>query len=162
MFLAAVSLLIASASVAYAAVPDSAGAIHGCITTRTGALRLIDSETSPAGACSAGKERPITWNVQGVEGAPGQRGADGAPGPAGSITATYMRHNIGTTGNIAATVTCDTGDIVTGGGANSDGTLVDVYPYAAEVLGDIPIGYVARRSGGSSLTVYVICVDATP
>ncbi|MEA2576686.1 MAG: hypothetical protein QOD78_274, partial [Chloroflexota bacterium] len=41
MFLAVVSLLIASASVAYAAVPDSAGVIHGCITTRTGALRLI-------------------------------------------------------------------------------------------------------------------------
>ena len=91
-------MLIASASIAYAAVPDSAGAIHGCITTRTGALRVIDTETTPAGTCSSGKERPITWNVQGVQGVPGQRGSDAAPGPAGSIGATYLRHAVAPAG----------------------------------------------------------------
>lgn len=164
LFVAVISLMIASASVAYAAVPDSAGVIHGCITTRTGALRVIDTETTPAGTCSSGKERPITWNVQGIQGAPGQPGADGDPGPAGTISATYVRTtNAGSAAS--ATVTCDTGDIVTGGGANSNGTLVDVYPYTVgfpNPPSDVPIGYAATRSGGSSLTVYVICADATP
>jgi hypothetical protein len=158
IFLAVVSMLIASASIAYAAVPDSAGAIHGCITTRTGALRVIDTEASPAGTCSS-KERPITWNVQG---APGQPGADGAPGPAGSISATYVRHADSPSGGATATVTCDPGDIVTGGGANSDAVLADVHPYTADFSSDVPIGYAARRSSGTTLTVYVICVDATP
>ena len=160
MFLAAISLLIASASIAYAAVPDSAGVIHGCITTRTGALRVIDTEATPAGTCSAGKERPITWNAQGIQGAPGQRGTDGAPGPAGSISATYVRTtNAGVA--TSGTVQCDTGDIVTGGGANSDGSLVDVFPFTAGFSSDVPIGYAARRSGGTRLTVYVVCADAT-
>jgi hypothetical protein len=172
LFVAVISLMIASASVAYAAVPDSAGVIHGCITTRTGALRVIDTETTPAGTCASGKERPITWNVQGIQGAPGQPGATGAPGqpgatgapgPAGTISATYIRRT--NTSSAIATVTCDSGDIVTGGGANSDGTLVDVFPYTEgfpNPPSDVPIGYSATRSGGSSLTVYVLCVDATP
>jgi hypothetical protein len=160
LFLAVISLLIASASVAYAAVPDTAGVIHGCITTRTGALRVIDTEASPAGTCSSGKERPITWNVQGVQGAPGQRGTDGAPGPAGSIGATYMRTTH--TSALSATVTCDTGDIVTGGGANTNGTLMSVFPYAADFTSDVPIGYSARFASGSTMSVSVICADATP
>jgi collagen triple helix repeat protein len=66
------------AGVAYAAIPDSSGVIHGCYSTKTGALRVIDS----AAKCGSG-EIALNWNQQGPKGATGAAGPQGPAGPAG-------------------------------------------------------------------------------
>ena len=45
--LAAAVALVATAGVAYAAIPDSGGIVHGCYATRDGSVRVIDADTSP-------------------------------------------------------------------------------------------------------------------
>jgi hypothetical protein len=73
--------LAATAGVAYSAIPDGNGVIHGCYTSATGALRVIDTEAS--GTCRGG-ETALDWNQKGL---PGARGSQGAQGPPGSTTA---------------------------------------------------------------------------
>ena len=75
--------VITGAGAAAAAVPSrDDGKLHGCYQPRTGALRILDTDTR---ACTR-RERPISWNRsgrQGAAGAPGTRGEPGAAGPAG-------------------------------------------------------------------------------
>jgi hypothetical protein len=69
------------AVVATAAIPDQSGKIHGCYSTKTGALRVIDS----AKHCAAGT-RALNWNQRGprgYRGYRGYRGPQGAQGPQG-------------------------------------------------------------------------------
>ena len=69
------------AAVAYAAIPDSSGVIHGCYDKK-GALRVVDPGT---GACVKG-ENALDWSQQGPagpQGPPGSTGATGAQGPQG-------------------------------------------------------------------------------
>ena len=69
--------------VAYAAIPDGNGVIHGCYNTGanpSGALRVIDTE---AGAKCAKNEKPLAWNQQGPKGDKGDQGDPGPAGPAG-------------------------------------------------------------------------------
>lgn len=47
------------AGVSYASVPDTDGTIHGCYTTSSGALRVIDPSTG--GSCYS-YETGISWN----------------------------------------------------------------------------------------------------
>jgi hypothetical protein len=83
--------VVVAAGAAYAAIPDSAGVIHGCYATRLGLLRVIDPS---AGQKCASLEKPLDWNQKGPQGAPGLQGpagpkgdtgAQGPPGPAGVI-----------------------------------------------------------------------------
>lgn len=71
------------AGVAVASIPDGDGVIHGCITTGTGGVRVIDSAQQQ---CRARLETPLNWNQSGPPGPPGPAGSagpSGAPGPAG-------------------------------------------------------------------------------
>lgn len=52
-----------STTVVRAAIPDTSGLIHGCRTTVTGSLRVVDSETG--GTCSPA-EVPLNWNETGI------------------------------------------------------------------------------------------------
>ena len=72
--------LAAAAGVAYATIPDSAGAIHGCYAKSSGALRVIDDS---AASCKA-SESSLSWSVSGPPGVPGPVGPAGPPGPTGS------------------------------------------------------------------------------
>ena len=87
---AAITASLAGA-VAYAAIPDANGQVHGCYTTSTtllgpakGSLRVVDG-----GEHCRGGETPIAWSQTGpagpagTQGASGATGAIGAPGPAG-------------------------------------------------------------------------------
>jgi len=65
--------------VAYGAIPDATGVIHGCYSTSKGALRVIDS-----GARCANGEAALNWNQTGPSGPAGPQGAPGPAGPAGS------------------------------------------------------------------------------
>jgi hypothetical protein len=74
-------LALVGAGIAYAAIPDSSGVIHGCYSTKNGSLRVIDS----AAKCANG-EVALNWNQQGPKGdtgATGPQGPKGDTGPAG-------------------------------------------------------------------------------
>ncbi len=79
LFVATLSLLALGAGIGWAAVPDSAGVIHGC-RNANGGLRLIDTEVG--GACGSG-ETLLSWSQHGPAGAAGSQGPAGAQGPAG-------------------------------------------------------------------------------
>jgi hypothetical protein len=71
---------MAAAGIAYAVVPDANGVIHGCYDTKTGALRVIDSDQ---GQTCVNKEAALNWNQTGPQGPQGPQGAQGPQGPAG-------------------------------------------------------------------------------
>jgi hypothetical protein len=83
------AMLVVSAGVAYAAIPDSNGVIHGCIKKSggddddgggKGSLRVID--TAKGESCKR-KETALKWNQTGPAGTPGQDGEDGEDGEDG-------------------------------------------------------------------------------
>jgi hypothetical protein len=77
--LAALSVVAISAGgIAYAAVPDGTGVIHGCRANASGTLRVIDSEQ---GEGCRPSETALDWNQR------GRQGPDGPPGPAGTAKA---------------------------------------------------------------------------
>src|SRR6266550_46778 len=91
-FVGYVALFVALVGVGYAAIPDSAGVVHGCYDTSapdpTGAaypLYIIDSSSTsacPAGVRS-GTMTPLNWNGTGPPGPKGDTGPQGNPGPKG-------------------------------------------------------------------------------
>ena len=76
-----VVLAAAAAGIAYAAIPDAGGVVHGCYAKRDGTLRVIDTEQG--GSCNASKETTLDWNRTGPQGPAGPQGATGPQGPAG-------------------------------------------------------------------------------
>ena len=77
--LSALALTVALGGVAYSAIPDAAGAIHGCyLNGMSRTLRVIDSTES----CNTG-ETALNWSQQGPAGATGPAGAQGPEGPPG-------------------------------------------------------------------------------
>jgi hypothetical protein len=80
--LAAAAVAALGAGIAYAAIPDAAGVIHGCYRTslddEKGQLRVV----SEAENCR-NNETPIQWSQTGPAGPPGPPGADGADGEDG-------------------------------------------------------------------------------
>jgi hypothetical protein len=91
--LVAVMALVA-AGIGYAAIPDSSGVIHGCYSTKNGALRVIDS----AAKCANG-EVALNWNQQGPK---GDLGATGPQGPKGDTGTTGPQGPKGDTGPAGA------------------------------------------------------------
>ena len=75
----AAGVLLVVAGVAYATIPDSSGAIHGCYARSGGSLRVIDATVTN---CKTG-ETSLDWNVQGQQGPQGSQGPNGPAGPAG-------------------------------------------------------------------------------
>src|SRR3954451_3812052 len=80
-----VAALGAGAAVGVAAIPSADAPIHACVTTATGAVRIIDAE---AGAtCTAGTETNLVWNQTGPAGPAGggrpPRAARPPPAPGG-------------------------------------------------------------------------------
>jgi hypothetical protein len=63
--LTAVIVGLGAGGIAYAAIPDSKGVIHGCYMKVNGQLRVID--TDAGGGCTAG-EKPLDWNQTGGKG----------------------------------------------------------------------------------------------
>jgi len=77
--LSALALTVALGGVAYSAIPDAAGVIHGCyLNGMSRTLRVIDSTES----CNTG-ETALNWSQQGPAGATGPAGAQGPEGPPG-------------------------------------------------------------------------------
>jgi hypothetical protein len=93
-------LILAAAAVAVAAIPDSSGVIHGCRNTRTGALRVIDTD---AGQACTSVEAALNWQQSG--GLHGHQVVE--------VQSTLAAE---TTGQIQATAVCPAGKVVLGGG----------------------------------------------
>ena len=82
MAVGVVAIFSIAAGIAYAAIPDAAGVIHGCYRTSTddqkGQLRVVEDPAS----CRS-NESAIQWNETGVAGPAGPAGADGRDGADG-------------------------------------------------------------------------------
>ena len=66
-----VGIALGGAGMAFSAIPDPNGFIHGCVNTATGALRVIDPANDET--CTA-NENPLNFNQQGPQGVPGKPG----------------------------------------------------------------------------------------
>lgn len=97
--------VVAVGGVAWAAIPDLGGVIHGCYQTKNGQLRVID--TGAGQRCNPNEEA-LQWNQTGPQGPQGVPGPQGAPGPQGLI-----EH---------AGVECSNGKEPLGGGYDADST----------------------------------------
>jgi hypothetical protein len=79
LVISVLALVAALGGVAYSAIPDPMGVIHGCYTTQgSRTLRIIDSAES----CTA-NETALNWSQQGPAGATGVQGPAGPQGPPG-------------------------------------------------------------------------------
>jgi hypothetical protein len=104
--LGALVAIVLATGVAWAAIPDAGGVIHGCYT-KAGTLRVVEAESQ----CKS-TETALHWNQQGLKGdpgtpgVPGERGLPGEPGAKGDK---------GDPGNLAlADKSCSEGSFVTG------------------------------------------------
>jgi hypothetical protein len=130
---AALLTVVGAAVAATAAIPDANGVIHGCRNTKTGALRVIDTDKGQT--CSK-DEAALTWNQtgpQGPAGPPGPQGPAGTDGVSGYVQASNVEQ-LGTLSEpiIGRTldVACPSGKVALGGGGE---TYVTV-PATGQVL----------------------------
>jgi hypothetical protein len=98
LLVATAALVVALGGVAYGTIPDSNGAIHGCVLP-SGQLRVIDTG---AGQTCGTNETPLNWN---------QSGRSGTPVIAAAYADSYASG--GQTSDVAQ---CPIGYFVTGGG----------------------------------------------
>ena len=170
MVVALIALLLASGGVAYAAIPDSGGLIHGCYSDRTGTLRVINTEATPPETCNTTKETALFWNQTGQ---PGVAGADGATNVVVRAGLSIQASN---GASAVATAECDAGERATGGGARvfadaalttetDNGEVTLSHPTPASE-GQTPTGWRARLANRTLVTdppfavygqAYVIC-----
>ena len=112
MATAAMFVALSGGAYALSGVPSTTGVLHGCVSNRTGVLRVVRSARSCAKAHGQGRHRgpgetAISWSQQGprgpqgIPGAPGQRGIPGAPGQKGKPGAPGPKGNPGTPGQDA-------------------------------------------------------------
>jgi len=119
-------ITITSASLAYASLVDSSGAIHGCVNTASGLLRVVPATTGKTAPCRA-DETPLAWN---------QTGPTGPPGPAAST-------DLGATRFEVHSFTAPAG---------ADVTVGDVYCLAPNLIATGG-GYFISPDDGADLTV---------
>jgi hypothetical protein len=133
--LAVVGALVAG-GIAYAAIPDAGGVIHGCYkksSPNQGTLRIIDTEK--AQTCS-NAETAVTWSQTGPQ---GSQGPQGPQGPSGSSHAYSTFKGVGQTqispnSNTITQLTLPAGDyvvwatgsVVRSGLINTSGSANDV------------------------------------
>jgi hypothetical protein len=94
MATAAMFVALGGGAYALSGVPDHSGVFHGCVSNRTGALRVVRSAHSCAKAHGRGRHRnpgetAVSWSrqgprgLQGVQGTQGQKGTQGTQGQKG-------------------------------------------------------------------------------
>jgi len=118
----------------------------------------IPGEQGPAGP--QGEQGPA-----GPQGEQGPAGADGAPGSVNTYVRIARSEAVSPGGITTQTVSCDSGDIVTGGG--HEPTNFDSLSSSNPILTDPlttwkgSMKYIGT-SGTAFLTVFVVCADITP
>jgi hypothetical protein len=95
------------------------------------------------------KPRDGKDGTNGVDGKDGKDGADGAPGPAGPAITTHL---VSVAGIGTATVTCDAGEVVVGGGGKVIGaSLVESYPST------VSSWTVTASATNKAVSAYAVC-----
>jgi hypothetical protein len=128
-----------SGGVAWAAIPDGSGQIHGCYKNGNGDLRVIDP--SAGGACKA-SESPLAWSQTGPAGPPGAAGAT-------HVTIRTFTATLPAAGSSTFTALCNPGEVATGGGWRMDGP-VPSGPPPVTVLGTVPQSSAPEPSAGET------------
>ena len=104
----------------------------------------------------------------GQRGAPGPRGIQGPPGEPGepgslitySVTSTVSQ---GTGGLLVAEATCDLGDVVTGGGFDTTGTILVSIGSGGEPPHLHGVRWLDQGSDAPAvLTTFAVCADSIP
>lgn len=168
---------------AHAAIPDSAGVIHGCYDNSSGKLRVFDTDDARPKGCGNG-ETSLSWSQQGPQGVPGPQGPTGPQGPKGDTGDTGPQGPPGLAGYVrvrafsetndddlkSQVAHCPSGKKVLGGGS-SIGSSLGAF-FRGHLLNDNPTSdndgwfVMVRESAQTgtdviwSLTVYAICADA--
>jgi hypothetical protein len=104
---------LAAGGIAWAAIPDSNGVIHGCYQASSGTLRVIGTNPTVGGGKCAGNEIALNWNQTGPKGPTGAKGATGAEGPTGPKGATGPDGPTGPTGQRGPSDAWDTRNFLT-------------------------------------------------
>jgi hypothetical protein len=124
----AVFLALGGGAYALSGIPDGRGTFHGCVSNRTGALRVVKSASSCQKAKTVRRhgrrvripgESAIAWNQKGQ---PGSNGANGINGTNGANGATNLIVR-SQTHNVSAgifTVPCNPGERAVSGGVSRD------------------------------------------
>jgi hypothetical protein len=86
---------LAAGTVAFAAIPDNGGTIHGCYQKNVGNLRVI--EPSAGDSCRP-SEVEISWSQTGPRGLQGLTGAQGPKGDPGAQGSQGLKGDTGATG----------------------------------------------------------------
>lgn len=118
----------------------------------------------PTGRCLPGQSL-LTWNVQGP---PGERGPAGPAGVLGFYSRSSPNVSIAPGQEIERIVSCDQGDLVTGGGYVAD--AVSLPPANLVVSQSFPPNnrewtVIARNAGAGSIGAFIVivrCADVTP
>ena len=158
--IAVVGGLVLAGSVAYAAIPDGGGVIHGCYLKAVGTLRVIDS---PGQHCLNGLETPLNWSQTGAEGPSGPTGPAGISGYEEKVASDFITLAPGDSQGID--VTCPSGKNALGGGGLAAGahlTLMGTGP--SGVNHDRWFAVFANTTGGvagATVEVYAICANVS-
>jgi hypothetical protein len=182
----AVFLALGGGAYALSGIPDRGGVFHGCVSNRTGVLRVAKSASSCQKAKARGKhktpgESAITWNQKGQLGANGKDGTNGTNGKDGSnglngtngtngtngATNTVVRaHNGATAGDgldSSAQAACNPGEHATGGGFNVDATaaylVVNSYPDSNHTWNADIHNTDMGNSNTVAITTFVVCAS---
>jgi hypothetical protein len=183
-----IALVVALGGGAYAAVkgiPDANGVFHGCVNAGTGALRVVKAARSCHRSSVVhrhGKriiipgEFAIAWNQTGpvgpqgpqglraAQGPQGPQGPQGAPGTNGTNGATHVVMRSATNTNVTniMTVSCNPGEVATGGGGRVVGAGLRFSNPLPGVNGGTPTGWQVDSDTGVSagqLVAWVICAS---
>jgi hypothetical protein len=146
----AVLLVLAVATVAFAAIPHSTtGAITGCYSNSTGSLKVIDAQ---AGATCAGNETTLTWLQSGVTGFERVQAVDNSSQwPSGT--------------GFALEAQCPTGKAVFSGGylkAHADTDVTQSYPDITRRSWTITFANLSGSTHTGVGTAYALCAQVNP
>jgi hypothetical protein len=171
---AALFLALGGGAYALSGVPDSAGVFHGCVSNKTGVLRVVKKSSS----CKKSKtvtrhgkkvkipgETAITWNQKGSPGPAGVQGVQGVTGASGA-TKVVVRHAVNTSNSTTMDVNCAAGEVATGGGASLPGGSNLVYsrpmPDGLDDSAPKPTGWSVASStllGPGNIHALVVCAS---
>lgn len=183
IMLAAVLALVVATVGPWPAAGQGSGLLTGCVVDRV--LTGVRAGSAPVGATCAGSPS-VTWLRDGVPGPAGPRGprgdrgrrgqagrdgADGqagskgpkgAPGTPGTVAAYTLSSDatLGEDGLLVAEARCDEGDVVIGGGFETDGAVRSSLAFGEPMLEGWRV--VALPGSSMRLVVDVVCSDVEP
>jgi hypothetical protein len=140
----AVFVVLGGGAYALTGVPDGSGVFHGCVSNRTGVVRVVKSASVCHKATGRGRHRDpgefaVAWNqkgqpgtngINGAKGTPGVNGTNGADGADGATKVTIRTATgpeVKEKALSTAGVECHPGEHMTGGGVDvTDVNFVEV------------------------------------